>query len=278
MPQATVDRCVVEQAHDHHVAGRDRLGDRAGARSAALFRELGGRWGLLKATGVLSALAEVAGDYAEAARLRRDGLRMAEELGLWIEVSYVLSGLGRIALLTGDHARADELHGRAMRLAARHSHRRGEQFAEVGLGLSARRQGRLDDAETHLRRWLEWCRQIDGDMGAALILAELGFIAEQRGDAEAALATHLEGYAAARATDDPRAIALAQEGLAGAHALAGRYEEASRLLATATAHRESAGTPLPPAERGDVDRIEALLRGSVADPPFAHRGSGALPS
>ena len=249
-------------------------GDLAAARldgehAAALFGEFGDRWGRLKANDVLATVAEITGDYERTARLHRDGLRDAEELGLLTEVSYRLSGLGRIALLTGDYVEADRLHRQAMRLAAGQSHKRGEQFAEVGLGLTARRQGRLDAAERHLRAWLDWCRRIDGDLGAALILAGLGFVAEQRGDAERALALHQDGFAAARATGDPRALALALEGLAGAWALAGQHEHAARLLGAAVAARESVGAPLPPAERGDVDRIAAAVRAVLSEEAFA---------
>jgi predicted ATPase len=236
-------------------------GDFVGAKrnaehSAAMFRTLGDRWGQLKAADVLSSIAEIEGDYAEAARLHHEGLRSANDLLLWIEMSYELSGLGRIALLTGDYAQADEYHRSAMRVAAEQSHLRGVQFAEIGLALSARRQGRLDDAEAHLTNWLDWCRRIEGDLGTALVLAELGFVAELRGDADEALRRHLEGYAAARNTGDQRAIALAMEGLAGAHALAGRHSEAARLLQEAASAR---GGPRPAAERGDVDRITAMV-------------------
>jgi predicted ATPase/DNA-binding SARP family transcriptional activator len=240
-------------------------------QSAKLFRELGDRWGQLKATDVLSSLSEIMGDYPAAARLHEEALRAAEELGLWIEVSYELSGLGRIALLRGEFAEADEYHRRALRIAAERSHKRGEQFAEVGLGLGARRQGRLDDAERHLLKWLDWCRRMDGDLGVALIMAELGFVAEQRGDAESALARHLEGLAAARNTGDPRTIALALEGLAGAQALAGRHDSAARLLGTARATRESVGAPLPEAERGDVDRITAAASKALGETTFSEQ-------
>ncbi|WP_329423868.1 winged helix-turn-helix domain-containing protein [Streptosporangium sp. NBC_01495] len=238
---------------------------RDGAQSLALFGELGDRWGQGQAADLLGMLAEVTGDYERARRLRADGLRMAEELGLWSEVSYRLSGLGRIALLTGDFAAAERLHLRAMRLAAEQSNRLAEEHAEIGLGLGARRQGRLAEAEAHLNRWLDWNRRIDPDNGTALILAELGFVAELRGDAEGALALHLEGHAAARATGDPRAIALALEGLAGARALAGHPGHAVRLLKAAAAARESVGAPLPEGERGDVDRITAATRGAMLD-------------
>lgn len=240
-----------------------------GERSVALFRQLGDRWGQLKATDILSSLAEITGDYEHAAQLHRDGVRIAQDLGLWTELSYKLSGLGRIALLKGDYAQAQELHERARQLAVELSHRRGEQFAEVGLGLGARRAGKLDIAEAHLRNWLDWCRQVDGDLGAALILAELGFIAEQRGDPEAALALHLDGFAAARGTGDPRAIALALEGLAGAQALGGQHDLAAQLLGAAARIRESISAPLPPAERGDINRITAVIRAALGEESFA---------
>ena len=232
---------------------------RPAEEAAEVFADLGDRWGRMQAAGVLAGRAEVLGDYAEARRLRREGLRLAEELGLWAEASFAWSALGRIALLEGDLAAAEDLHRRAARLAAGQGNRLAEEFAVTGLGLVARRRGRLDEAESHLRRWLDWNRGAPAQHGTALILAELGFIAELRGDAEGALALHREGLEAARSTGDPRATALAWEGLAGAYALAGDRERAARLLADAASAREKAGAPLPPAERGDVNRIRAAI-------------------
>ncbi|MGA5560805.1 AfsR/SARP family transcriptional regulator [Streptomyces platensis] len=244
--------------------------------SAALFRELGDRWGQLQAADVLAALAEITGDYERAARLHRDGLRIAEELGLWIQASYKLSGLGRIALLTGDLPAARDFHERGRRLAAEQSHLRGEMFAECGLALGARREGRLDDAEAHLLPWLKWCLGRDGDPGNAFVLGELGFLAELRGDAETARRHHLDGYQAARATADQRAVALALEGLAGVAALTGRCTVAARLLGCAAAARAAAGAPQPAAERGDVARSTATARRSLGAAAFeAAYASGA---
>ncbi|MFE0375628.1 BTAD domain-containing putative transcriptional regulator [Streptomyces inhibens] len=261
--------------------GGDLLARRRDAEeSAALFGELGDRWGQLQAAEVLGTIAEITGDYARAARLHQDGLGIAEELGLWIQASYKLSGLGRIALLTGDLTGARDLHERGLRLAGEQSHRRGEMFAETGLALGARREGRLDDAEAHLLPWLEWCRGRDGDPGTAFVLAELGFVAEQRGDAATARRRHLEGFAAARATADPRAVALALEGLAGAQALAGRFASAARLLGGAAASRVAAGAPQPTAERGDVARSTAAARRGLGDAAFETAyasGAGVAP-
>lgn len=267
------DRWGIAAALSDRVIQTMAKGDVAGAkdsaaRSAELFHELGDRWGQLQASYTLGTLAEIIGDYDQAARLHRDGLRMAEELGLWPEVSYQLSWLGRVALLTGDYAQARELHERAMRLAAEQGFKPGEMYAETGLALGARREGKLDIAEKHLRTVLEWHRGVGFEAGATIILAELGFIAEQRGDAASASKIQLDGLALAIRVGDPRAIALAMEGLAGAHALAGEPDSAARLLGAAARTRDSVGTPLPKAERGDVDRITATARDALGEQAF----------
>jgi predicted ATPase/DNA-binding SARP family transcriptional activator len=240
-----------------------------GEKSMELFTELGDRWGQLHASFALGSQAQVIGRYDDAARWHRDGFRMAEELDLGTEVIDKLIALGRVALLKGDYAQADELHQQARERAAGYGYVVGQAFADTGLALSARRQGDLETAEPLLRSVLEWEQRMDSDAGAALILAELGFVAEQRGDPQAALSLHLDGLAAARRTGDPRAVALALEGVAGALSADVPTGWAARLLGSAQAVRESTGAPLPAAERGDVDRIASSLRALLGDDEFS---------
>jgi predicted ATPase/DNA-binding SARP family transcriptional activator len=253
---------------------------RNGEQSLTAFRAVGDGWGQLQATHVLAQLAEIQGDYDRSGRLHLEGLRIAEALGLWTDVSIKLSGLGRIALLRHRHEEATELHERAMRLASEQGFPFGEQFAEVGLGLGARRTGDFAAAEVHLSHWLDWCRQMFGEPGTALILAELGFAAEQQGRLEVARWRHLEGLAAARQADDPRAVALAVEGLAGVCAASGDHRAAAMLLGSATAARLATGAPLPSSERGDVDRIrgaaEAALGPAAFDADFGRGTATAM--
>ncbi|HZX03135.1 BTAD domain-containing putative transcriptional regulator [Kribbella sp.] len=231
-----------------------RAMQRDSRRSLELFDELDDDWGRLQAKYGLIVAAEISGDYPTATTYLEDAVRHAKDLGLWTEVSFRTAGLGRIALLTGDHARADELHEQARRLAVEQSNKSAEEYAEVGLGLSARRQGRLDDAERHFTKWLRWLEQIGGTPGIGFINNQLGFIAEQRGDLATARTLHERGLELARRIGDGRAIALALEGLAGAAEDPGRALE---LLAEAEALRQQVGVPLPPAERFDVERAIA---------------------
>ncbi|MEV4310804.1 BTAD domain-containing putative transcriptional regulator [Actinocrispum sp. NPDC049592] len=267
------DKWGIAAALDNRVTQLSVQGDfadaeRDAARAATLFDSLGERWGQLQASFSLGMLAQVVGDSGRAAELHRNGLRMAEELGLWTEVSYQLSWLGRTSMHTGDYDQAWEFHSRAMRLGAEQGFKPGEMYAETGLGLGARRQGRFDVAEKHLRNVLDWHRQGGFESGSALILAELGFIAEQRGDLAMARQLQLDGFTVARATGDPRALALALEGLAGVQALAGSYVDAARLLGAAAQARESVGRPLPKNQRGDIDRITAIAENALGTDTF----------
>ncbi|MGW2160628.1 BTAD domain-containing putative transcriptional regulator [Nonomuraea sp. NPDC001699] len=242
--------------------------ERDGERGLAVFRELGDEWGQVEAMDVLDRVAEIRGDYEGAARLRHEALRLAEGLGF--DVSFKLAAIGRLALLTGDYERADDFHGRALRLAVAQSYRSAEENALLGLAMSARRQGRYEEAESYLLSALDWLRKVDGTPGTAFVMAEWGFVAEQRGDAGTALARHHEGYGDACATGDPRAVALALEGLAGALSIAGgeRLEEAAGKLGRAAAIRRAVGAPLPAGERHDVDRITTRLRAALGEDHF----------
>jgi tetratricopeptide (TPR) repeat protein len=283
--RALDDHWGVAAALVDHMSQAMTMGDLTGARHAAaraaeLFREVGDRWGQVQASFAVGTLASIAGDYERAGRQHRHGLQMAEELGLWTEVSYQLSWLGRVALLQRRFAEATQLHEQALRMAVEHAFVPGRMYAETGLALGARRAGDLDAAEEHLHTLLGWHGGVVVDPGNALILAELGFVAELRGDAAAATKLHLDGFAMARRVRDPRAVALAMEGLAGALALAGEHMRAARLLGSAAAARVSVGAPLPDAERGDVDRITATTRGALGERAFTtefDRGAGMQP-
>jgi predicted ATPase len=256
-----------------HIRGDVAALERDGERSAELFGELGDRWGQLEATGWLGALAEMTGDLERADRLQRDGLRMAEELGLWTEVAGRLAWLGWIALQRGRYAEAGESCERALRLAVEQGHQAGQIFAMIGIAFAARKDGRLDVAEAHLRDVLSRTPRQDAEEAPPphrpMILTELGFVAEQRGDAAAAIALHLEALDLASGFDSAREMTIALDGLAGALSLDGRHDQAARLLGAAAAARESSSLPPAPAERADIDRITARVREALGETRFA---------
>ncbi|MEV0630395.1 BTAD domain-containing putative transcriptional regulator [Nonomuraea wenchangensis] len=242
---------------------------RDGLRSAAVFRELGDRWGESQSVAPLSKLAEIKGDYVQAERRQHEGLRIALELDLAAEISARHCGLGRLALLAQDWERARDLHERARRLAAEQGYVYGEIDAVMGLALGARRSGDLDMAEACLTRLRD--AYATSEVGRHLLFAELGFTAELRGDEAQAAAHQLRGLEIAFRIGEPRAMALSLEGLAGVAALSpdpGRARYAALLLGAADAARRSVDAPLPPAERGDVDRITTAANATLGEAAF----------
>ena len=166
-----------------------------------------------------------------------------------------------------------------MRLAAEQGYLPGHVFAELGLGQTARREGRLDVAETHIRDVLRTSQRIgsEPDVARTISLSELGFIAEQRGDPAGARSWHIQCLTAAQKLGDPQAVAQALTGLAGAHALGGQPDRAARLLGAADAAWRAPGAGPQPGDGADasaddgadVTRITAVTRQALGEAAFA---------
>jgi len=251
------------------IRGDQAATQRLAQQSLAMFRELGDRWGQLQAIEWLgAAVAPV--DRARAERLHRDGLRMAEELGLWPQAADALSWLGRSALSAGDLGQARELLQRGMRLAAEQSYRPGQVFAELGLAQTARKDGKLDCAEAHLRNVLRASRRTGSEPDVARIaaLSELGFIDELRGEPARARSYHLRSLAAATKLGDPQAVAQALTGLAGVQAHGGQAGRAAQLLGAAETASRSARASLPPGDSPDAQRITNEARQALGKAAF----------
>ncbi|MFE1547665.1 BTAD domain-containing putative transcriptional regulator [Streptomyces sp. NPDC058718] len=258
------------RAHTSFAAGDLRTAREDGLDAAAAFRDLGDGWGELLTVPVLAALAEIEGDYAAATARQTEGLRLAEGLGLAVEASARLGGLGRLALLAGDWERARDLHERARRAAAEQGHMYGEVFALMGLALGARRSGDLDAAEHHLRTMLD--AYPSSDAGKHLIHVELGFVAALRGQVDRAASYQSRGLEFAERLADPRALALSLEGFAGGAAVTGGapgFTRAALLLGAADAARRSVGAPLPEAESADVRRTASAAVAALGESAYA---------
>jgi ATP/maltotriose-dependent transcriptional regulator MalT len=226
----------------------------------AEFRARGERFGMAYALDTLAFTAETGGDYQRAVGLVEEATGLADELRL-PEFEAALHGrLGMLLSLQGRHRRAQVLLGQALAEAEQLGWKSGLAWIRGLVGQAARRRGDLDEARLQLERALGWCREKDASAIAAPTLAWLGVVLELQGDLAAAGSVHREGLDHAGRIGDPRAVALALEGLAGVAGATGDAERAALLLGAAGAMRESAGAPLPPAERIEVDRIEATAR------------------
>ncbi|MET8311322.1 BTAD domain-containing putative transcriptional regulator [Micromonospora sp. NPDC005173] len=249
-----------------HANGDQAALEHAATRSAALFASIGDRWGRLQATEWVGGLADMRGEHERAAALHREGLRWAEELALWPQVCSELSWLAWLAVQTRDYAQGRELAERAYQLAVEQASPSALVFAEMSLGMAARRDGKLDVAVAHLTHLVEQGRaETQPALYLPMILVELGYAVEQGGDPDAALALHIEAFEAAVAIATPRDAVNTLEGMASA---VRSPEVAARLLGAAAAARLAAQAPAAPAERDDTDRVAARVLAALGRERF----------
>jgi predicted ATPase/DNA-binding SARP family transcriptional activator len=244
--------------------------ERDARRGAALFAELGDDWGVLQATDWLIGLADMNGDYAEGVRLSWESLRRAEELGLWSEVAGRLGWLAWLSTQVADYATAC-VHGtQARRLAAEQGERAGEVFATLSLAFAARRDGRLDEADGHLRWLLATARDQQTDEGSppylSMVLIELGLLTAQRGESRRALDLQREAFDVARAQDSGHGVGWSLAGMAAALVLDANTKPAARLLGAADAAWRHGRQQLSTSDQLELARVTDTVR--AAEPGF----------
>jgi predicted ATPase/DNA-binding SARP family transcriptional activator len=233
-----------------HAAGDPSALEAAATRSDMLFAQLGDRWGRLQASDWLGGLAEFQGRSERAAAVHRAGLRWATELSLWPAVGAKLSWLAWLAVQGRDYENAREMAERAYRLAVEQGAPTAVVFAEMSLGMAARRSGRLEPAVTHLTRIAERGRaEPQPPPYLPMILVELGYTRERQGDLAAARALHVEAYEAA--------IGSTRDGIGAVEGLAALAEPAAaaRMLGAAATARDQNAAPAAPAEQDELDRV-----------------------
>jgi tetratricopeptide (TPR) repeat protein len=236
------------------------------SESARIFRSLGDRWGVLQATSWLSAHAEFIGDFDEAARLQREGVQLAEELGLWPELSGSLGMLGWTEIRQGNYDAARAHAERARRLAAEQDQRSTQALAEIVLAYAARRTGLLEEAETRLRALVDEARrQSDPVLYLSMVLTELGYVLELRGKPEAALELHVEAFRISEEYESVRGMCWSLEGIA---ACLPDKTVAAQLLGAADAIRTSEGHLITPAESADITRAVGAARAVLGDAEY----------
>lgn len=238
---------------------------RDGAECLDRFRVVGDQWMIASAMQVLATVAEVRGDYHAAVTLVEEALVMTRTVGATDTVPFFLARLGNLFALQGELDRADTHLAEALGAARAVGYGGTVAFAYFGMGLASRRRGALDQARAHLEESLALSHAEGLNVMAAPTFAHLGFVLELQGDHQRAETMHREGLRLAGQFADPRALALAAEGLAGVAAAVGNAERAALLLGWAAAARASAGAPLPPAERIDVDRAEGAARRALGE-------------
>jgi predicted ATPase len=160
-------------------------------------------------------------------------------------------------------------------------------YVTSALALSARVQGRVDDAVAMLDDATARFRAIDDAYGTAFALCQRGHTLRWRGEPDAALPYFRESEQLRRGLRDLRALALASSGRAIVDGQLGRAEAARQRAAEATTMMDRSGdgaglaltitnAALVERELGDSNAAAALLERALSEQtvPGGHRSVG----
>ncbi len=182
-----------------------------------------------------------AGDYAEAAALAEESLRLAELAEDEDGIGFALNFLGSCAKAQGDYARS---HAYFQRSAERYLRLRDEVGAAMvfnNLGNLAQASGDWDDAQRYYQQSGELFKAHDHVHGAATTLANAGRLACKQGATDTARTLLEESLALKRTIGDGRGEAVALAGLGEVALATGAYAEARTVLRQALEQGHQSG-------------------------------------
>jgi predicted ATPase/DNA-binding CsgD family transcriptional regulator len=244
----------------HHTEGRQRLGELLGlvpGESMTRVSALNGAgW-----------LAIDQGDYAEAARMLGESIRIGRALGDTVGEGIATAYLGRCELSRLQIAEAGPDVERAAALLARSGDRPAIAFSKMYSGLLAQFSGRLEDACDLFAR----CAALSAELGLEPLNARaklvLGCALVDLGKLSAARAALAEGLPQSMDVGDRWVIPIGLTGFAGHAAKTGRPRLALRLAGAAEAYQDANKFTMPGPIGEMLDRWLAPARSAA--------GSGA---
>jgi len=237
--------------------------------SVGLAREVGDLTGTAEALLFLGRIAQNRGDYAQATALAAECLALCQEQGNTWGSTQAFLVLAEAALNQGDLLEGAEHIEAALVLSRAAGYVLWQGWAVSGLGQIAYLQKEYARAQMFLTESVALFQKLDAPAAIAEVLLQLGDLARAQDDQIGAAQQFTESLLLLRDMPvRKQVIAYGLMGMAGIAANR-QPAHAARLLGAAEALRESAGVPLPPVHRVDYERDVALVRAALDEDAFA---------
>jgi tetratricopeptide (TPR) repeat protein len=215
------------------------------------------------------------GDYDTARSSLSESLTLVKEIGDLTNIIGSLVGLGRLACVDGDYARARALVEEGLAISRRPDFDNPRRIAVtlITLGEIARCEGDPARGALSFDQALATGRELGEDMIVGTSLHNLGHVALHAGDLGAAAARFRESLLLRLRLGPGYEVASALAGVAGLALHKGQLTEAVRLFGAAAGMLESGGFVLPQADelvrRADLSAIHSRLDDAAFDAAFS---------
>jgi predicted ATPase/DNA-binding CsgD family transcriptional regulator len=244
-----------------------RAGVLAG-RALETARQCGAKEVIAQALCAVGLVARYGGDLAEARASYQEAIAILRTLDLPTRLAEALTRLAVVELWHGDLAAIATLAAEALELSRGAGDTEGSIYASglLAYGLASADEERSAAIVTDV---LEASRAFGGRRYSSRILCLLGVISLRKGEYARARVQLEEAFAIISEFDDRGYLtAFCVPCLARAHLLAGRPDDAARLLAAADRALESVGASIPPWIRADDGGGVDATRAALTDPRY----------
>ncbi len=153
----------------------------------------------------VGAVADYRGDFDRAEVWYEEGLELARKIGDMERVAWLLNNLGGIAICRGNNEQAMSLCQEGLETVRTNVPERKEISSALltNLGLTAKKQGDYDLAQTHYRESLALAQEIGHRERVIELLCNLGNVAIEKGEYEQADTLYKRGVTLAREINLP---------------------------------------------------------------------------
>jgi tetratricopeptide (TPR) repeat protein len=218
---------------------------------------------------IAGALADMLGDYEQAAERYTESLALYRELDDKPNIAVLLTDLTGMAMMRGEYGHASALCNAGLTLQQELNDTDGVARSLMFLGELARLQDDYAQALVHYTESLTLYREVGNQRRIGMALANLGQVAQHHGDYEQAQQLYQESLVLQWQRGEQRLIAFALVALASLAVAQRQPGRAARLFGAAEALFQILSARMDPIDRADYDRDVATLRAQLDEATFA---------
>jgi tetratricopeptide (TPR) repeat protein len=216
----------------------------------------------------VGALANVQGDSARATAALGEALGLCREDGDEEQLGRCMNQLAIVYKSQGEYDRAMSLHEESLTMRRMRGDKGGIVESLTNLGTLAQASGKYHRARELFDEALALERTLGDTRMVAILVYNGGELAEQQGEMDLAVSMFTEALDISRGLGDLEVIAFCLDGLARVAHAHARTHRAGILYGAAAALRESAEVSLNSDQRSDYERVLADLRSTGGEDGF----------